>query len=88
MPEIHTGEETISLTNMLENWMSTCRRMISHPYPSPVTELQFEKWAMGQQKVFKEEINVAMKYHKKCSTSLAIRKMQIEINYHFYLTLV
>jgi hypothetical protein len=44
------------------------------------------KWADRQ--FSKEEVQVPKKYTKKCSTSSAMKKMQIKMTLRFHLTLV
>jgi hypothetical protein len=48
---------------------------------------QMKKWAHELNKEFsKEEVRMASKYMKKCSTSLVIEEMQIKTTLRFHLT--
>lgn len=46
----------------------------------------FEKMALGSEQISKEEQNVTKEFVKKCTSSLAIRKMQIKTSLGFHLT--
>jgi hypothetical protein len=56
---------------------------------SPKINEPIKKWATELNKTFsKEEIQMAKKHTKKCSPSLAIKKMQIKTTLRFYFTSV
>jgi hypothetical protein len=67
----------------------------THPirdrYPEPPGNLRFntpvKKWAHELSREFsKEEVQMASKYMRKCSTSLAIKEMQVKATFRFHLT--
>jgi uridine kinase len=56
---------------------------------SPKINELIKKWASQLNRIFsKEEIQIAKKYMKKCSPSLAIKEIQIKTTLRFHLSLL
>jgi hypothetical protein len=56
---------------------------------SPQINEPIKKWAIGPNRIFsEEEIQMVKNHMKKCSPSLAIKKIQIKTTLRFHLSLV
>jgi glycogen debranching enzyme len=97
-----TAKETITrLKNLPIQWKkifasySSDKGLISRIYrelkkfSSQIMNTPIKKWAHELNREFsKEEVQMTSKYMRKCSTSLAIKEMQIKTKCRFHLTLV
>jgi uncharacterized Fe-S center protein len=63
-----------------------CRELKNLNSPPKIKD-PMKKWANGLNRAFsKEEVHIAKKHMKKCSTSLAIKEMQIKTTLRFHFT--
>jgi hypothetical protein len=72
------GTKSLSATQLTGNSKNSAPSRINTP---------MKKWAHELNREFsKEEVHMASKYMKKCSTSLVIKEMQIKTTLRFHLT--